>query len=207
MTIRLGLLGGTFDPIHLGHIDAADAVCRALGLDRVLLVPARTPPHRTTEPRASAYHRFAMTSLAVADRASMSASDLELSREGPSYTSLTLQAMQREGWNPSQIFFITGSDAFNEISTWHDYPRLLDLANFVVVTRPGFPVVKPTSTPPSPTGGTAVFTVEADTPDVSSTEIRRRIGAGEPYDHMVPRLVAGHIHKHRLYVPAPVAAL
>jgi len=205
MMLRLGVLGGTFDPIHMGHIEAANAARRMLELDRVLLVPARMPPHKAMEPRASAYHRFAMTSLAAVDQPPLAASDLELSREGPSYTSLTLQTLHREGWTPSQLFFITGADAFREISTWFDYPRFLDFANFVLVSRPGFAVDTPA--PSSPTGTTEVFTVTANTPDVSSTEIRRRIAAGEPFDDMVPRLVADHILKHRLYVPAPVAAL
>ena len=138
MTVRIGILGGTFDPIHLGHLEAATAAERALSLDRILLLPSRTPPHRTSEPRASVYHRFAMAALAAAERG-MSVSDLEVRRDGPSYTALTLEALHREGYAPAQLFFITGSDAFAEVATWHDYPRILQLANFVVVSRPGAP--------------------------------------------------------------------
>ncbi len=208
MTVRIGILGGTFDPIHLGHLEAATAAGRALSLDRILLLPSRTPPHRTSEPRASVYHRFAMAALAAAER-SLSVSDLEVRREGPSYTALTLEALHREGYAPAQLFFITGSDAFAEVATWHDYPRILQLANFVVVSRPGAPKVSdlipsPQSLiPDRPT----VFSVEANTPDVSSTEIRRRVGAGESLDGLVPPSVAGHIRRHHLYVPAPVAAV
>ncbi len=207
---RIGILGGTFDPIHLGHLEAASAAARALSLDRVLLLPSRLPPHRTAEPRASVFHRFAMAALAAAERG-MSVSDLELLREGPSYTALTLEAFQREGYAPGRVFFITGSDAFAEVATWHDYPRILQLANFVVVSRPGAPRASeliPTlaSRDNNPTGPT-VYSVEADTPDVSSTEIRRRVGAGESLDGLVPSSVAGHIRRHHLYVPAPVAAV
>ena len=138
MTVRIGILGGTFDPIHLGHLEAAAAAQRALSLDRVLLLPSRTPPHRSTEPRASIFHRFAMAALAAAERG-MLVSDLEVRREGPSYTALTLEALHREGFAPSHLFFITGSDAFAEVGTWYDYPRVLQLANFVVVSRPGAP--------------------------------------------------------------------
>src|SRR5438093_1417026 len=127
--MRTGILGGTFDPIHLGHLEAAEAARRNLQLDRVLLLPSRTPPHRSLEPRASVYHRFAMTALAAAERG-MLASDLELRRDGPSYTALTLEALHREGYVPGQLFFITGSDAFAEISTWHDYPPLFELSHF-----------------------------------------------------------------------------
>ncbi len=207
-SLRVGILGGTFDPVHLGHLDAASAARQALSLDRVLLLPARTPPHRTGEPHASVFHRFAMAALAAADY-EMAVSDLELRRDGPSYTALTLEALHREGFSPSQIFFITGSDAFAEVSTWYDYPRILGLANFVVVSRPGAPppsVLIPDLQSSTPTGPTVV-SVEASTPDVSSTEIRRRVGAGESIDGLVPPGVAGHIRRHHLYVPAPVTAV
>jgi nicotinate-nucleotide adenylyltransferase len=201
--MRTGILGGTFDPIHLGHLEAAEAARRSLHLDRVLLLPSRTPPHRSVEPRASVYHRFAMTALAAAERR-MIASDLELQREGPSYTALTLEALQREGCAPADLFFITGSDAFAEISTWYDYPRFFALSNFAVVSRPGCPIVP--SQFPMASASTSVIAIEANTPDVSSTEIRRRVAAGESIDHLVSRAVADHIERHRLYVPQTVGA-
>jgi len=210
--MKIGILGGTFDPIHLGHLEAASAARRALSLDRLLLLPSRTPPHRSTEPRASVFHRFAMAALAAAER-DMSVSDLEVRREGPSYTSLTLEALHREGFAPTELFFITGSDAFADVGTWHDYPRILQLANFVVVSRPGAPHVSDViPNPQSPIPDVhptepEVLSVEANTPDVSSTDIRRRVGAGESIDGLVPSSVAGHIRRHHLYVPAPVAAV
>lgn len=207
---RVGILGGTFDPIHIGHVEAASAAQRALSLDRVLLLPSRTPPHRSAEPRASVFHRFAMAALAAAERG-MLVSDLELRREGPSYTALTLEALHREGLAPAQIFFITGSDAFADVASWYDYPRILQLANFVVVSRPGAP--HPSALIPNPqspipdSARPTLYSVEAHTPEVSSTEIRRRAGAGESIDGLVPASVAGHIRRHHLYVPAPVAAV
>ena len=210
--MTIGILGGTFDPIHLGHLEAATAAQRALSLDRVLLLPSRTPPHRSAEPRASVFHRFAMAALAAADRG-FSVSDLELRREGPSYTALTLEALHRDGYTPAQLFFITGSDAFAEVATWYDYPRILQLANFVVVSRPGAPRVSDlipnhkSLIPDVDATRPTVLSVEAETPDVSSTEIRRRVAAGESLDGLVPPSVAGHIRRHHLYVPAPVAAV
>jgi nicotinate-nucleotide adenylyltransferase len=207
--LRVGILGGTFDPIHLGHLEAAAAARRELSLDRIMILPARTPPHRSVEPRASVYHRFAMAALAAAER-DMIVSDLELRREGPSYTALTLEALHRDGYSPSHLYFITGSDAFAEVNTWYDYPRILQMANFVVVSRPGAaPVSALIPDPPSPITDArpAVIPVQADTPNVSSTEIRRRVGAGESIESLVPSSVAGHIRRHRLYVPAPVAAV
>ena len=201
--MKIGILGGTFDPIHLGHLEAASAARRAFSLDRLLLLPSRTPPHRSTEPRASVFHRFAMAALAAAER-DMSVSDLEVRREGPSYTALTLEALHREGFAPRELFFITGSDAFAEISTWYDYPRLFELSHFAVVSRPGYPTTVPRF--PMTTSSTSVIAVEANTPDVSSTEIRRRVAAGESIQGLVAPSVASHIERHRLYVPAGVGA-
>ena len=137
--VRIGLLGGTLDPIHLGHVETAAAARRALDLDRVYVLPSRVPPHRSQQPVASGYHRFAMTALAVNGLDGLAASDVELRTPGPSYTADTLTRFrERSGLSPSQIFFITGADAFAEIETWYRYPEVLDLANFVVVSRPGF---------------------------------------------------------------------
>jgi nicotinate-nucleotide adenylyltransferase len=197
---RVGILGGTFDPIHNGHLGAAQAAHRALSLDRIMLMPARMPPHRTSEPRASAFHRFAMAALAATTMPDVEVSDLELRRDGPSYTSITLERLIADGYQRSELFFILGADAFAEIATWHDYPRLFELSNFVVVSRPGFGAT------PSPSGS-GIFSVSAETPDVSSTEIRRRAGANESIDGMVPAIVADHIRRHRLYVPSPVTAV
>ena len=206
---RLGILGGTFDPPHVGHLEAARAARGALQLDRIMLLPSRMPPHRGIGPRASVYHRFAMAALAAADRSAnrdeMIVSDLEVKREGPSYTSLTLQQLHAEGYRPSQLFFILGADAFAEIATWHDYPRLLTLSNFVVVSRPGVRI--PDAQSSGQGQATSVTFIEVATPDVSSTEIRRRLAAGESIDGLVPAVVADHIRRHRLYVPASVAAV
>ena len=200
--MKLGILGGTFDPIHFGHLDAAAAARAALGLDVVMLMPARTPPHRPAEPRASSFHRFAMAALA-ADEGGLVVSELELQREGPSYTALTLEALHREGHAPSDLFFITGADAFAEISTWHDYPHIFQLSNFVVVSRPGHG--DGGNAAPPPYGQTTIVRVDAETRDISSTDIRRRIAAGESIEALVPASIARHIRRHRLYVPSPVA--
>ena len=207
---RIGILGGTFDPIHLGHLEAATAARIRLSLDRVILVPSRMPPHRTGEPKASVYHRFAMTALAANSRDRLVVSDMELRRDGQSYTSLTLDALHADGYKPSQLFFIIGADAYAEIETWHDYPRVLSLSNFAVVPRSGasFSETVPIRDPKSviPDASTSVSFLEVQTPNVSSTEIRYRVGRGEPIDALVPPSVAEHIRRHRLYTPASVAA-
>ena len=200
----LGLLGGTFDPIHYGHLDAADAARRALSLDEILFVPAHDPPHKSTDPRASGFHRFALVSLALNEWSGYRVSDVELIREGQSYTVDTLHTLHGEGWRPSQLFFILGTDAFADIATWRAYPRVLDAANFVVIARPGTTVDAalartPELRPRLAEGDTRIILVEARTRDVSSTTIRRRLAAQQPIDDLVPAGVARHILAHQLY--------
>ncbi|MFO7694418.1 MAG: nicotinate-nucleotide adenylyltransferase [Vicinamibacterales bacterium] len=137
MATLTGVLGGTFDPIHLGHLAVARQAADALGLHRVLLLPSRTPPHRPVDPSASLHHRFAMVALAASADARLVASDLEMGRPGPSYTADTLRALGATGLGAWQIFFLTGADAFAEIATWREYPAVLDLAHFVVCSRAG----------------------------------------------------------------------
>jgi nicotinate-nucleotide adenylyltransferase len=198
---RLGILGGTFDPVHFGHLDAADAARRALNLDQVWLIPSCDPPHRPIDPLASGYHRFALVALAVQADETLRASDIELTRTGPSYTADTLRAVSRQGWHASQIFFILGSDAFAEIATWREFPAVLDAANFVVIARPGTTLDAAAARTPSLRGrlGTSIFLVEARTRDVSSSTIRARLAARQPIDDLVPAAVARHIVAHHLY--------
>lgn len=215
---RLGILGGTLDPVHTGHIEAALAARRQLGLDRVLLMPARVPPHRPAQPSASGYQRFAMAALAIQNLEGLEISDLELRAPGTSYTSDTLERLHGLGCAASQIFFITGADAFAEIETWHRYPEVVDMANFVVVSRPGYDPRALASRLPAladrmvdgtrqarPAAGVAIFLVNAATPDVSSTGIRRRLAAGEAITGLVPAAVEAHIHRHRLYTAGDAA--
>lgn len=210
--MTLGVLGGTFDPIHNGHIAAADAAQRALQLDAITLVPSHIPPHRQDPVGASGEQRYAMAALAAAGRPGWTTSRLELDRQGPSYTYDTLTELRRD-LPGTQIFFILGADAFAEIATWSRYPAVLDLANFVVVSRPGitldslrervpsaFPSTSLRASSLRPSVKTRVIPVETHTPDVSSTEIRRRIRAGESLTGLVPDAVAAYIHSHHLYV-------
>jgi nicotinate-nucleotide adenylyltransferase len=198
---RLGILGGTFDPIHYGHLDAADAARRALQLDQVLLIPSSDPPHRPADPLASGFHRFALVALAIQGYDGLRVSDMELTRTGTSYTADTLRAVSRQGWRPSQIFFILGSDAFAEIATWREFPAVLDAANFVVIARPGTTLDAAIARTPSLRGreGKSLFLVEARTRDVSSSTIRARLAAEQPIDDLVPAAVARHIAAHHLY--------
>jgi nicotinate-nucleotide adenylyltransferase len=211
-TGRIGLLGGTLDPIHLGHVEAATAAQQALALDPVIVMPSRVPPHRH-EPSASMFHRFAMTALAINDFENIMVSDEELASEGPSYTAMTLERFLARGLEPTRLFFITGADAFAEIETWYRYPGVLDLAHFVVISRPGasldaltqrLPALRerfavPSRTAPMPPRP-SVFLVDARTSDVSSTDIRRRLREGMPIAGLVPSQVERYIVRQRLYL-------
>ena len=210
---RLGVLGGTFDPIHFGHLDAAEAVRASLELDEVLFIPTHDPPHKPDEPHASRFHRFALVALAIHEWPGYRASDMELQREGASYTVDTLRALQACGWSPSNLFFIVGADAFAEIATWREFPAVLDFAQFAVIARPGIPLEDALARTPELTSrvrvpasrawmdedGTAIYLVEARTRDVSSTVIRARLAERKAIDDLVPVAVARHIIAHHLY--------
>lgn len=212
--IRLGILGGTFDPIHCGHLDLARAAREAVPLDQVWLVPSHVPPHKPGQPLASPFHRFAMVALAAgsSDAPWLVSCDMELAQEGPSYTARTLARVTGAGHDPRHVFFITGADAFAEIATWRDYPALLTLANFLVVSRPGFAAESMRARIPElasrmisiPAAGSipaqpSILLVDATTADVSSTEVRRRLAAGLPLEGRVPAAVEHHALRHGLY--------
>jgi nicotinate-nucleotide adenylyltransferase len=211
---RLGILGGTFDPIHRGHVDVGTAAEAALSLDRLFVIPSQAPPHRPA-PNASSFHRFAMVSLAVGGRAGWRASDLELRDESQSYTSATLQKFHDRGYKASELYFILGSDAFADIATWMNYPAILDAAHFVVISRPGHPVddiphrlpnlahrmVRPPLDAIRHVDPMIVL-IDAPTADVSSSAIRDRCARGESIATLVPDPVRQHIEQHGLYTPA-----
>ena len=207
--MKYGILGGTFDPLHRGHLDVAEAARAALGLDRVVLVPARVPSHRET-PHASAAHRFAMVALAVQPYTHLLVSDIEMDDETPAFTAVTLGRLAGRGLDSARTFFLTGADAFLDIGTWHNYPAVLNLAHFVVVSRPGQPAAAlpdllpdlagrmrrvPCDVPHQP----SILLVEAPTTAVSSTDVRRLAASGGAIGNLVPPAVAEYIVKHQLY--------
>ena len=198
---RIGLLGGTFDPIHSGHLDVAHAAQRALDLTAIHVLPANVPPHRP-QPIASAYHRFAKAAIAVAGMRGWRASDMELRMPPPSFTAHTLRHYHERGYSADELFFLIGADAFKDIEHWRDYPAILDAARFVVVSRPGYRV--DTAGPDSVIGRSdrAIF-IDAETTDVSSSAIRRARAEGRSIAGLVPPGVQQHIEQHGLYTPMP----
>ena len=214
---RIGILGGTFDPFHLGHLALARTARTTLRLDEVRIVPSNVPPHRAA-PGASSYHRFAMAALGIAEEPGLVLDDVEMALDGPSFTTTTLARFHEKGFTPSQIFFIVGADAFAEIATWRDYPHVLDAANFVVIARPGLTASSlPERLPelkarmrsvshPSHLSHlshpSTILLMDLETPDVSGTRIRQRARSGASLDGLVPPLVAAHIAAHHLYPPS-----
>ena len=191
-TRRIGLLGGTFDPIHTGHLDVARAAQRELELTAVHVIPSQVPPHRP-QPVASAFHRFAMAAIAITGVKGWRVSDLELRMAPPSYTAHTLRHYHERGYAPDELFFLIGADAFKDIHQWHEYPAILSAARFVVVSRAGYEAGQ---------RGRAIF-VQAGTMDVSSSAIRQARAEGRSIDGLVPPGVQQHIEQHGLYTPMP----
>ena len=201
------LFGGTFDPVHLGHLHAARAVCRALDLERIHLVLSARPSHKAGT-SAGLEDRWAMLELACEGDARLVPDDREMQRRRPSYTVETLEAVRRE--HPRAcIAWVLGSDAYAELPTWHRWRELLELANLVVLTRPGpFPDLDPVmnrftrehrvaSLDGLLSGG--VLLLEALMEEISAADIRTRIAAGREVDHLLPAGVANYIRAHGLY--------
>jgi nicotinate-nucleotide adenylyltransferase len=186
--VKIGILGGTFDPIHLGHLRAAELAREALHLSRVSIVPAHVPPHRP-QTASAARDRYAMAALATAGNPHFEASDVELRREGPSYTVDTLRVL-RESHPGAELVLIVGSDTFAEMGTWREPEVIFSLATIAVVGRPG--------AGKSPEGTQAVR-VEGAGLAISSTDIRERVAQGHSVRYLVTDAVADFIAKRGLY--------
>lgn len=188
--LRLGVMGGTFDPIHFGHLVAAEAVAKSYELDSVIFVPTGNPWQKVA--MSSPEHRLAMTKLAISYFPDFQLSTVDIDRGGETYTVDTLTDLKAQ--HPgSSIFFITGADSLAGINTWKDADQLWDLAHFVGVTRPGHDLRVPLS-PPG-----AVTLLEIPALAISSSEIRAKVISGESLEGLIPLKVLDYIEKHNLY--------
>jgi nicotinate-nucleotide adenylyltransferase len=192
--MKIGLFGGTFDPVHLGHLRAAENAREALQLDSVHFIPAGAPPHRTG-PKSSSLDRYAMVALATSGHPAFAASDVEVQRQGASYTVDTLTAM-REKHPSDDLILVVGSDAFGEISSWKEHDRIFSMCRVAVVHRPG---EVPRSEMALELTGERVYWVEAAGLPISATDVRRRVAEGHSVRYLVPDLVADYIAKKGLY--------
>jgi len=208
---RTAVFGGSFNPVHLGHLLLADEMLDRLRLDRVVFVPAAAPPHKPAALLAPADHRFAMVQLAVAGHPGFEVSDVELRRSGPSYTVDTLEALTRSG---EELFLLVGSETFLDLLSWRQPRRLVELARLVVVPRTGS-AFDPESAAAQkvlreigaerfvagdePITPATVAIVRAVSLPISSSDLRARTRAGRSLDYRVPEAVAAYIRRHGLY--------
>lgn len=223
--MRIGVMGGTFDPIHLGHLRAAEEIYWAFALDHIIFVPAARPPHKADQDVAAPIHRYEMVSLATVFSPYFSVSPIEISRPGRSYSVETLRALHKQYGPETHLWFIMGVDTFLEMSTWKEAAQILRLAQVVVTARPGWRLdeVEKTLTPrqrrqlgspqfkylkisevtpdPNRRGPVPglVLLVEVVSLDISSTEIRQLVEEGRSIRFLVPDTVAAYMSKNRLY--------
>ncbi|NIP16235.1 MAG: nicotinate-nucleotide adenylyltransferase [Pseudomonadales bacterium] len=203
----IALFGGTFDPVHRGHLHGAAAVCDALGAESIAMVLSARPGHRGS-PGASAEHRWEMLCLACADDERLVPDDRELNRDRPSYTVDTLLEIRKEVGDESLVW-VLGSDAYADLASWHRWREVLSLANLVVLQRPGGPRRWPAPVDEltarhrvdamldAPCG--QILFLKAPMQDVSASEIRAAIAGGRPVGHLLPERVATYISRHGLY--------
>ncbi len=213
---RLGLFGGTFNPIHYGHLRSAEEVCEALALDHLWFIPAGHPPHKTAQGITSFEVRLEMSRLAVGDHPVMSVSDLEGRRPGRSYSIETLRQIRLEVGPTWELYFILGLDAILEIATWKDYKDLFAMSHFVVLDRPGYdrqrlgevllgevhPLFRPLQGERSfqhPSGHNVVLQ-ETTLMDISGTGIREMVRCGRSIRYLLPEAVREYIITHKLYL-------
>lgn len=198
---RLGLMGGTFDPIHFGHLVTAEAALGAFNLDRVLFVPSGNPPHKKDYPVTHAKHRFLMTFLAVATNPNFDVSSIEIQRAGYSYAIDTVREILQIYGDDTELYFITGADAILEIFTWKNVDELMDLCQFIAATRPGtnqeelgkFIKKLPENLK------RRIHVMEIPALAISSTDIRKRIANGRSIKYLLPESVEKYIAKNKLY--------
>jgi nicotinate-nucleotide adenylyltransferase len=191
---RLGIMGGTFDPIHHGHLVAASEVQHWFGLDEVVFVPTGQPWQKSDREVAAAEDRYLMTVIATASNPRFSVSRADVDRGGVTYTVDTLRDLRDEYGEDCELYFITGADALHQILSWRDADELFELAHFVGCTRPGH-VLSDVGLPEG-----KVTLVEVPALAISSSECRERVWAGEPIWYLVPDGIVQYINKRRLYV-------
>lgn len=180
----IGVFGGTFDPVHVGHLAIANAALDELGLDRVYFIPARRSPLKPDGPIASAEDRLAMLSAATRDEPRFRVSSIELDRSGPSFTVDTLESLREEG----KLFLILGSDAYSDFDRWREPARIRELATIVLAARPG-----------APNAPSDARMLDSPLMDISSRELRARAARGRSLRYLVPREALRYIEEHRLY--------
>jgi len=209
--MKIGVLGGTFDPIHYGHLVAGENAGRAMGLDRVLFVPSVSPPHKAEYPVSDAEMRVRMIELAIADNPYFELSRNEFKRSGPSYTVEMIASLQEELGASAELYFILGEDALADLPEWHEPQRLLELCQLIAVNRPGYHSFSLRMLEPQLPGvERRVHQVRIPELAVWSTELRARVSSGLSVRYLVPDAVHDFIYANGLYInsepPRPLAS-
>jgi nicotinate-nucleotide adenylyltransferase len=203
----IGMLGGTFDPIHAGHLALARVALDQLGLDLILFVPAGQPPHKRGRPITGAEDRLAMVELGIADEPRFAVSRIEIDRPGPSYTADTAESLvggRETDDGPIELTVILSAESFADLPSWHDPARLLRLARIAVAPRLGHPAPTPGWLAQRLPGlADRVVVLEGPHLDISASDIRTRVAGGRPIDKLVPPPVAAYIEAHHLYREPP----
>ncbi|MEI6499488.1 MAG: nicotinate-nucleotide adenylyltransferase [Armatimonadota bacterium] len=195
---RVAVLGGTFDPVHYGHLAAAELVADQYELDRVIFLPNRLPPHKPGHQISPPEDRYLMTVLATNSNPRFTVSRLELEREGPSYTLDTLRSLRAELGPECAVYFIIGADAVLEIATWHGAEAVLREGRFIAVHRPGYDLARLSSVI-GPAGMAHIEPLALPELDISSTGLRERVAAGQSIRYLTPEAVVDYISRRGLY--------
>jgi nicotinate-nucleotide adenylyltransferase len=198
--LRLGVLGGTFDPIHFGHLLAAEEARVTLGLERVLFAPAGDPPHKQGHAISPIAHRLAMVRLAIADNPAFAVTTVDTDRPGPHYTVDAVRLLREEwGTGADETFFLMGADSLTQLLTWHQPERLVELCHLAVMARPGYRPDLTNLTTALPGLSTRLDWVEMPVLDISASDLRRRVSQGRSIRYQVPEAVAAYVAEHGLY--------
>ena len=195
----IGVIGGTFDPIHYGHLAAAEEARVRVDLEKVLFVVAGLPPHKLDEDVTSVEHRLAMVRLAIVSNPFFDISRVDIDRPGPSYSVDTISILQERWGQEAEVFFIMGVDTLVEVPTWHQPERLIGLCHLVAVTRPGFQVDMRQLEASMPGIRSRVQMVNMPGLDISSSDLQERVKKGLPIKYQVPEPVESYIAEHELY--------
>ena len=213
--MRIGLFGGTFNPIHFGHLRSAEEIRESFQLEQIVFIPSAVPPHKEGSGIICPNHRAKMVETAIKENPGFSLSDIEIIRPGKSYSIETIDHFNRNYGSDSTLFFIMGMDAFAEIATWKDYKDLFSICNFIVTTRPGCTIFHPADMLPSGMAGEfsyvseesrfvhasafSLFIKEVTSLDISSSLIRKRIKENRSVRYFLPQAVIDYIYQNGLY--------
>lgn len=215
--MKIGVLGGTFNPIHMGHLIIAEEICQIFALEKVVFIPSARPPHKTHKEIIDPLYRLMMTNLATVSNPKFFVSTVEIERKGKSYSVETIKELRKIYGEKAELYFIVGMDAFLEITTWKDSEKLINLCHFIVVSRCGYEMDNLRGKLPASFINKLVeieenekvknhnqqdhkiFVIKSMTIDISSTDIRHSIKEGKSIRYLVPQIIEDYIRKHKLY--------